>query len=210
LRRPDGFIARHLRRYHRSLNKPTTADPKNASGGKKIHRPEADIFISNREENPPTHRSLSFRQKKIHFIPPLTVTDYLLDTSFLIAYFNEVADRTAGPARRFRAVMPARARLYVSLASMAELLEGAEDPEETERHLTELARLLGLHRPHARRACLDQNRARSSLHPSQIPMNLAQSPRRKAPHPPCAVLLAQLGRLRPFSLEDLGQSSSVL
>jgi hypothetical protein len=37
------------------LNKPTSAHPKNTSGGKKIHRPEADISIWNREENPPTH-----------------------------------------------------------------------------------------------------------------------------------------------------------
>jgi len=50
----------------------------------------------------------------------------------------------------------------------------------------------------------------SSLHPSQIPTNLAQSRRRKGPLAPYAVLLAQLGRLRPFSLDDLAQSSSVL
>jgi hypothetical protein len=51
--------------------KPTLADPKNASDGKKNHRPKADISIGNREVHPPTHWSLSFRQKKIHFIPPL-------------------------------------------------------------------------------------------------------------------------------------------
>ena len=51
--------------------KPASADPKNASGGKYIHRPEADVFIWNREVNPPIHWSLSFRRKKIHFIPPL-------------------------------------------------------------------------------------------------------------------------------------------
>jgi len=55
-----------------ALNKPASADPKNASGGKYIHRPKADISISNREEYPPTHWSLSFRQKKTHFTPPLT------------------------------------------------------------------------------------------------------------------------------------------
>ena len=49
-----------------------------------------------------------------------------------------------------------------------------------------------------------------NLHPSQIPTNIAQSRRRKGPLAPYAVLLAQLGRLRPFSLDDLGQSSSVL
>ncbi|HEY3756075.1 MAG TPA: hypothetical protein VGL42_08000, partial [Opitutaceae bacterium] len=40
--------------------------------GRKSTRPEADISIWNREVNPPTRWSLSFRQKKTHFIPPLT------------------------------------------------------------------------------------------------------------------------------------------
>ena len=52
--------------------RPPSADPKNASGGKKIHRPEPDISIWNQEVNPPTQWSLSFRQKKTHFLPPLT------------------------------------------------------------------------------------------------------------------------------------------
>ena len=89
------------------------------------------------------------------------VTDYLLDTSFLIAYFNEIADRITGPARKFRASMPTRARLYVSIAAMAELLEGANDPDKAERQLTEMAIPLGLHRQHARRAGMIQRRARS-------------------------------------------------
>jgi predicted nucleic acid-binding protein len=89
------------------------------------------------------------------------VVDHLLDSSFLIAYFNEVADQRVGPARRFRASLPARSRLYVSIVSLAELLEGAEDPAEVERQLTELAMLLGLHRQHARRAGIIQRRART-------------------------------------------------
>ena len=89
------------------------------------------------------------------------VTDYLLDTSFLIALFNEVADRNTGPARRFRALMPARARLYVSIVALAEILEGAENPDEAERQLMSMAILLGLHRQHARRAGMIQRRART-------------------------------------------------
>lgn len=89
------------------------------------------------------------------------VVDYLLDSSFLIAYFNEVADQRAGPARRYRASLPARSRFYVSIVSLAELLEGAEDPAEVERQLTEMAMLLGLHRQHARRAGTIQRRARA-------------------------------------------------
>lgn len=54
--------------------RPPSADPKNASGGKKIHRPEPDISIWNQEVNPPTQWSLSFRQKKTHFLPPLTLS----------------------------------------------------------------------------------------------------------------------------------------
>jgi len=50
----------------------------------------------------------------------------------------------------------------------------------------------------------------TSLHPSQILANLAQIPRSKGPHAPCAVLTAQLGRVRPFCLGDFGQSSPVL
>jgi predicted nucleic acid-binding protein len=88
------------------------------------------------------------------------VTDYLLDTSFLIAYLNEVADHRSGPARRFWDSKPARARVYVSLITMAELLEGAENPTAVERHLDGVVNLLGLHRQHARRVGLMQRRAK--------------------------------------------------
>lgn len=88
------------------------------------------------------------------------VADYLLDSSFLIGYFNEVADGTMGPARRFRAHLPARSRLFVSIISLAELLEGADDPAAVERELVRLARCLGLSQQHARRVGLIQRRAR--------------------------------------------------
>jgi len=62
LRRPNGFIAPIFGPIA-ALNKPTSADPKNASGGKYIHLPEVDFSFWNREEIPPPHWSLSFRQK---------------------------------------------------------------------------------------------------------------------------------------------------
>src|SRR5688572_5453910 len=75
----------------------------------------------------------------------LPVADYLLDTSFLIDYFNEVAESTIGPARRFRATLPGQARLFASIVSLAELIEGADDARTVERELLRLARLIGLH-----------------------------------------------------------------
>jgi predicted nucleic acid-binding protein len=87
------------------------------------------------------------------------VADYLLDTSFLIGYFNEVSDGVSGPARRFRATLPDRARFFVSIVSLAELIEGADDAFAVERELQQVARLLGLHHRHANRAGRLQKRA---------------------------------------------------
>ena len=88
------------------------------------------------------------------------VADYLLDTSFLIDYFNEVADDSLGPARRFRAAMPRDARLFASVVTLAEMIEGADDPRAVEQELHQVTRVLGLHHHHARRAGLMQQRAR--------------------------------------------------
>lgn len=52
--------------------------------------------------------------------------------------------------------------MFVSIASLAELLEGAEDPEILERELGRFAQLVGLHHQHARRAGRMQRRARSA------------------------------------------------
>ena len=90
------------------------------------------------------------------------MADYLLDTSFLVDYFNEVADGTVGPARRFRATLPGPSRWYVSVVSLAELLEGAGDAVTVERELLRLARLVGLHHQHGNRAGLMQKRARAT------------------------------------------------
>lgn len=92
----------------------------------------------------------------------MPLADYLLDTSFLIDYFNEVADGTVGPARRFRSTLPGRARLYVSVVSLAELIEGASDAVAVERGLLRLTRLVGIHHQHGNRAGLMQQRARAT------------------------------------------------
>jgi len=89
------------------------------------------------------------------------VADYLLDTSFLIDYFNEVAEGELGPARTFRAKLPTRSKLYVSIITLAELLEGADDTEAVEQELMRLAQFLNLGQQHAKRAGLMQQRARS-------------------------------------------------
>jgi predicted nucleic acid-binding protein len=90
------------------------------------------------------------------------VADYILDTSFLIDYFNEVADGAMGPARRFRSSLPGQSRLFVSIVSLAELIEGAAEARVVERELLQLARLVGLHHQHASRAGLMQQRARAA------------------------------------------------
>ncbi|EIQ01562.1 putative nucleic acid-binding protein [Opitutaceae bacterium TAV1] len=54
---------------------------------------------------------------------------YLLDTSFLIDLANEVESGTAGPALRALAALPS-GRFFVSPVTVAEILEGAEDPGE--------------------------------------------------------------------------------
>jgi predicted nucleic acid-binding protein len=88
------------------------------------------------------------------------VTSYLFDTSFLIEYFNEVESGTLGPARRFRSRQPRGHRVYASVVSLAELLEGSDDPSGTERAFHSLVQCLGLYEQHGRRAGLLQRRAR--------------------------------------------------
>jgi predicted nucleic acid-binding protein len=57
---------------------------------------------------------------------------------------------------------PGRARLYASIVTLCELLEGADSPDEVERKVFETVSVLGLHRQHARRAGLMQRRAREA------------------------------------------------
>ena len=58
----------------------------------------------------------------------------LLDTSFLIALEQELAENTEGPARRFIAENRGQG-FGVSIISVAEFAEGFENPEEAESFL---------------------------------------------------------------------------
>jgi predicted nucleic acid-binding protein len=64
----------------------------------------------------------------------------LLDTSLLIDYGQEIEEGKHGPATRTLERL-GRARLYVSPVTVAELLEGAEDPSAAERFLTSYQQL---------------------------------------------------------------------
>lgn len=73
----------------------------------------------------------------------------LLDTSFLVAYERETASGVAGPASRCLARLKGR-RLVVSVVTVAEVLEGADDHDAT---LASLRRfnVQPLHQAHAER-----------------------------------------------------------
>lgn len=82
---------------------------------------------------------------------------FLLDSSFVIDYLNEIADRQAGPAhawfRRNRG-----AELWISPVTSAEVLEGAADPGAV-REAFRAFRWQTIGRQHAERAALRQGRA---------------------------------------------------
>ncbi|HEY0946542.1 MAG TPA: type II toxin-antitoxin system VapC family toxin, partial [Opitutaceae bacterium] len=56
----------------------------------------------------------------------MSVPTYLLDTSFLIDFVDEVEAGKPGPAMRALESLPA-GRLFLSAVTVAEMLEGAED-----------------------------------------------------------------------------------
>lgn len=82
---------------------------------------------------------------------------FLLDSSFVIDFLNEIAGRQAGPAhgwfRRNRG-----AELWVSPVTSAEVLEGAADPGAV-REAFRAFRWQTIGRQHAERAALRQGRA---------------------------------------------------
>ena len=86
---------------------------------------------------------------------------YLLDTSFVIAYFNELATRKLGPARSYRATLPGHSRLYVSTVTLEEVLEGAADERAVERELRLLAGFVSLGAETARRCARNQRAAKT-------------------------------------------------
>lgn len=82
---------------------------------------------------------------------------FLLDSSFVIDYLNEIADRRAGPAiswfRRNRG-----AELWISPVTSAEVMEGAEDAEAV-REALRAFRWQTIGRQHAERVAVRQRRA---------------------------------------------------
>jgi predicted nucleic acid-binding protein len=84
------------------------------------------------------------------------VKNCLLDSSFLIDLLNEMADAREGPAfswlRRNE-----KARLWISPVTMAEVLEGAEDPRAVRGYLARYS-WQGIHRVHAEKVALRQRR----------------------------------------------------
>jgi predicted nucleic acid-binding protein len=81
----------------------------------------------------------------------------LLDTSFLIDLAGEVAERKEGPACRTLKRLGG-ARIFVSAVTVAELLEGAEDPARAAAELSAY-RFLTLGWGAAQRCGLNQSRA---------------------------------------------------
>ena len=85
----------------------------------------------------------------------------LLDSSFLIDLLNEMAAAQAGPALNWLG-RNALAHLWITPVTMAEVLEGAEDPEAVRAYLARFS-WQGIHRVHADKVALRQRRAAHRL-----------------------------------------------
>jgi predicted nucleic acid-binding protein len=81
----------------------------------------------------------------------------LLDSSFLIDLLNEIASGDAGSAHRWLRRNTA-AELWISPVTLAEVLEGAADPEAVKDYLRRYS-WQGIHRVHADKVALIQRRA---------------------------------------------------
>jgi predicted nucleic acid-binding protein len=81
----------------------------------------------------------------------------LLDSSFLIDLMNEIAAGDAGSAHRWLR-RNAAAELWISPVTLAEVLEGAGDPEAVKDYLRRYS-WQGIHRVHADKVALIQRRA---------------------------------------------------
>ena len=82
---------------------------------------------------------------------------YLLDSSFVIALLNEMADDSEGPALVWLKVNP-QAHLWISPVTLAEVLEGAEEPAAVRTYLSRYG-WQGIHRMQAERVSIRQRRA---------------------------------------------------
>jgi predicted nucleic acid-binding protein len=81
----------------------------------------------------------------------------LLDTSFLIDLLNEIAVGDAGIAHRWLR-RNAAAELWISPVTLAEVLQGAADPEAVKDYLRRYS-WQGIHRVHADKVASIQRRA---------------------------------------------------
>ena len=87
---------------------------------------------------------------------------YLLDSSFLIDLLNEMADNDdEGPAFKWLQ-RNRRAHLWISPVTLAEVLEGAEDPQAVKAYLGRYG-WQGIHRIQAEKAAARQKRAVSRM-----------------------------------------------
>jgi predicted nucleic acid-binding protein len=82
---------------------------------------------------------------------------YLLDSSFVIDLLNEIADGSPGPALGWLE-RDSSARLWISPVTVAEVLEGADDPQAVKAYLGRYG-WQGMHRTHAERVAHRQRRA---------------------------------------------------
>jgi len=83
---------------------------------------------------------------------------YLLESSFVVDLLNEIADNNyEGPALRWLK-LNRRAHLWISPVTLAEVLEGAEDPQAVKAYLGRYS-WQGIHRIQAERVALQQKRA---------------------------------------------------
>jgi len=85
----------------------------------------------------------------------------LLDASFLVALERETAGGQPGPATAFLPSLRGR-RLFVSVVTVEELLEGASDEAQTAAALQRFA-IQGLQLPQARRCAVLRTRAARRL-----------------------------------------------
>ena len=85
----------------------------------------------------------------------------LLDSSFVIDLFNEAANGVPGAAYAWLARNRDK-QFWISPVTFAEVLEGADDPEEVREHMQRY-RWQGLHRAHAEIAAVLQRRSHSRM-----------------------------------------------
>lgn len=82
---------------------------------------------------------------------------FLLDTSFVIDLLNEIAAGEPGSAMAWLKKNP-RAQLWISPVTLAEVLEGAEDPDAVSTYLSRY-QWQGIYRTHAVSAAGYQHRS---------------------------------------------------